>query len=58
MKRLENTGNLLVPEGTKISWDVVAYQTDSVSFLQKIIEEITFLKLSKTTLPTRRRCYK
>ena len=33
-EKVENTGNLLVPEGTKISWDVVAYQSDSVSFTE------------------------
>jgi hypothetical protein len=30
----ENIGEVLVPEGTKISWDVVAYQSDSVSFTE------------------------
>ena len=33
-KKVENTGNLLVPEGTKIRWDVTAYQSDSVSFTE------------------------
>ena len=31
-EKVENTGNLVVPEGTKIRWDVIAYQSDSISF--------------------------
>ena len=30
---LVDTGNLFIPEGTKIIWQVTAYQTDTVSFL-------------------------
>ena len=30
---IQNTGNITVPEGTRIVWDVVAHQTDSVAFI-------------------------
>ncbi len=33
-EKVENTGNLLVPEGTKITWQVSAKQTDSVIFIE------------------------
>ena len=32
---LVDTGNLFIPEGTKIIWQVTAYQTDTVSFLSE-----------------------
>tara|TARA_R110000787_G_scaffold17133_5_gene54060 strand:+ start:5795 stop:9130 length:3336 start_codon:yes stop_codon:yes gene_type:complete len=31
---IDNTGNLLVPEGTKIEWQATTNQTDSVSFIE------------------------
>ncbi len=30
---IQNTGNLIVPEGTDITWNVTTYQTDSLSFI-------------------------
>ena len=33
-EKIENTGNLVAPEGTKIRWDVIAYQSDSISFTE------------------------
>lgn len=31
-ERIQNTGNLIVPVGTKIKWNASTYQTDSVAF--------------------------
>lgn len=31
---IDNTGNLLVPEGTQIVWNVNAFQTDNVDFIE------------------------
>ncbi|MFY0628881.1 MAG: DUF4175 family protein [Flavobacteriaceae bacterium] len=33
-EKVDNTGNLLVPEGTKIQWEVFTNQTDSVVFIE------------------------
>ncbi len=33
-EKVDNTGNLLIPEGTKIEWEVYTNQTDSVIFLE------------------------
>ena len=30
---IQNTGNITVPEGTRIVWDVITHQTDSVTFI-------------------------
>ncbi len=30
---IKNSGNIVVPEGTKITWNVIANQTDSVAFI-------------------------
>lgn len=32
---IKNSGNVIVPEGTNITWNVVANQTDSVAFINK-----------------------
>ena len=34
-EKIENTSNLLVPEGTKIKWNVVTSKTDQVDFVEK-----------------------
>lgn len=34
-ERIQNAGNITVPEGTKITWNVFASQTDSVAFTNK-----------------------
>ncbi|CAI8330850.1 MAG: Uncharacterised protein [Polaribacter sejongensis] len=31
-ERIQNAGNIVVPEGTKVTWNVFASQTDSVAF--------------------------
>ncbi|MBL4605445.1 MAG: DUF4175 family protein [Flavobacteriaceae bacterium] len=42
-EKVENTGNLLVPEGTKIQWEVFTNQTDSVAFVENT-KRTPFLK--------------
>ena len=42
-EKLDNTGNLLVPEGTKILWEVFTSQTDSVAFVENA-KRTAFLK--------------
>ena len=32
---IKNSGNIVVPEGTRITWNVVANQTDSVAFINE-----------------------
>ncbi|WP_439130837.1 DUF4175 family protein [Polaribacter sp.] len=42
---LQNSGNLIVPEGTKITWKATTNQTDSLSFINKN-KRVYFDKLS------------
>lgn len=34
-EKINNTGNILVPEGTKIEWEVSTNQTDNVDFIER-----------------------
>ena len=45
-QNIQNSGNLTVPEGTKITWNVEARQTDSVAFINSK-KRINFNILSK-----------
>jgi hypothetical protein len=45
-ENIQNSGNLTVPEGTKITWNVEARQTDSVAFINSE-KRINFKILSK-----------
>ncbi|TVZ56388.1 uncharacterized protein DUF4175 [Lutibacter sp. Hel_I_33_5] len=40
-KKINNTGNITVPEGTFITWQVSASQTDTVSFIQQTRKSFT-----------------
>jgi hypothetical protein len=52
---IENTGNLSLPEGTKVEWNIDSKQTDSVSFIEGE-RRFFFNKLkSETTLTLRKR---
>ena len=42
-EKIDNRGNLLVPEGTKIEWEVQTNQTDSVAFIENS-KRTTFIK--------------
>jgi hypothetical protein len=44
---IKNTGNITVPEGTKITWKVQAIQTDSVAFINAS-KRVLFKNISKT----------
>ena len=43
-EKVQNTGSLVVPEGSKIQWQVKTYQTEVVDLL-KMIAEFLFLFL-------------
>jgi hypothetical protein len=55
---IQNAGNIMVPEGTKITWNVFASQTDSVAFTNKgkrvffeLISPNNFMFSKKIDLP-------
>ena len=38
-EKIDNKGNLLVPEGTKVEWSVLTSQTKEVDFIEQKIEQ-------------------
>ncbi len=43
---IQNTGNVIVPEGTEIAWQIETEKTDKISFKEMNLEESYFVKNS------------
>lgn len=50
---IQNTGNVIIPEGTRVTWNINTQQTDSVHFIGKTTEGFTANKGSSFSLTKR-----
>lgn len=44
---VQNTGNAVVPQGTKISWQVETHQTNELNFTEEFLKPVNFDRSSK-----------